>query len=149
LIITDTSTETEGYNRKSDEGEFYSNISTIKIRSENSGYFIHGSLSHSGRNHRPDIQTTITALIDSGANCTVVNKRLISDSIGLTRTPTTQADGTVMSGTFRTNVPSTLSFADKNNRRITTKEHCQVSDLIKEDCILRMGWCRKTKLAFD
>jgi hypothetical protein len=53
-----------------------------------------------------------------------------------------------MSGTYRTNIPFTLSFTDKNNRTITTEEPCLVSDSIKEDCIMGIGWCRKTKLGF-
>jgi hypothetical protein len=100
LIITDTPTKTEGYNTKSDKEVFYSDICTIIERSDNSRYYIHSSLSHNGRNLPPTIQTNKTALKDSGANCTVVNKRLISDSIGLTQTQTKQADGTVMSSTF-------------------------------------------------
>jgi hypothetical protein len=60
-IIADTPTKTEGYNTKSDEEEFYSNICTIKRRSENSPYFIHCSLSHSGKNLGLTIQRNITA----------------------------------------------------------------------------------------
>jgi hypothetical protein len=130
-FIMDAPTETEGYNTIRDEEEFYSDICTINRRSENSRYFTHGLLSHSGRNPGPTIHTNITALIDSGANCKVANKPLISDSIGLTLTQTTQANGTVMSGTIPTNKPFTLSFTDKNNKTITTEEPCLVSDSIK------------------
>jgi hypothetical protein len=54
-----------------------------------------------------------------------------------------------VSVSFLTNVPFTLSFTDKDNRTITTKEPCPVCDSIIEDCILGIRWCRKTLLALD